>query len=126
MEKTNEPLTSGIAFNIVESNHPTIIARPSGSAIAGPSGNVTSNGKQLGTKRKKATINKKPFTNKQAGIITRKRSIAWDHFKKVPDEEVSEPTTKCMQHGIIFLCVNKEYDISNMLGHIPKCPKNSL
>ena len=41
----------------------------------------------------------------------------------MPQKEVSEPTTECMHCGVRFLCDSKDYGTSNMLGHIPKCPK---
>ena len=90
-------------------------------AAAGPS---AASGKKPTTKTKKSALKtkRKPSTNKQAGISTRKRSIAWEHFKRLSDEEVSEPTAECLHCGTRFLCGGKVYGTSNMLGHIPKCP----
>ena len=114
MEPSGEPTTGGAA------TPPNPAPQQAGPSAPPPA--PQTNIKKNAAKRKRVT-KRKPSANKIAAITTRKRSIAWDHFKRVPKDEVSEPTAECMYCGIRFLCDSKDHGTSNMLGHICKCPK---
>ena len=60
-------------------------------------------------------MGRKSSANKQGRIQTRRRSLTWDHFKKMPKEEGSKPTIVCIYCGC------KEYGTTNMLSHFPRC-----
>ena len=119
MSEPGEPLTGGAATTAANVASSTIAEHPTSAA---PNENQSDAIRKKDTTKRKRKLS----ANKQAGITNRKRSVAWDHFKRVPDEEVREPTAECIHYGIRFLCSSKEYGTSNMLGHIPKCPKNTF
>ncbi|KAK2372832.1 zinc finger BED domain-containing protein RICESLEEPER [Trifolium repens] len=54
----------------------------------------------------------------------RKTSPAWDHFTKLPDSEVANPTAACNYCGKRYLCDTKSHGTTNMLAHSKICPKN--
>ncbi|KAK2386419.1 zinc finger BED domain-containing protein RICESLEEPER [Trifolium repens] len=54
----------------------------------------------------------------------RKTSPAWDHFTKLPNSEVANPTAACNYCGKRYLCGTKSHGTTNMLAHSKTCPKN--
>jgi hypothetical protein len=54
----------------------------------------------------------------------RKTSPAWDHFTKLPESEVADPTAACNYCGKRYLCDTKSHGTTNMLAHCKICPRN--
>ncbi|MCI05304.1 zinc finger BED domain-containing protein ricesleeper 1-like, partial [Trifolium medium] len=54
----------------------------------------------------------------------RRTSPAWDHFTKLPDIDVLEPTAACNYCGKRYLCDTKSHGTTNLLAHAKICPKN--
>ncbi|KAK2384107.1 zinc finger BED domain-containing protein RICESLEEPER [Trifolium repens] len=54
----------------------------------------------------------------------RKTSPAWDHFTKLSEPEVADPTAACNYCGKRYLCDTKSHGTTNMLAHCKICTKN--
>ncbi|XP_057436087.1 zinc finger BED domain-containing protein RICESLEEPER 2-like [Lotus japonicus] len=54
---------------------------------------------------------------------SRKQSPSWDHFTRVPDHEVQDPTAACNYCGKRYLCDSKIHGTSNLGAHTRVCPK---
>ena len=80
MSEPGKPLTGGAV---------TVVTNVAGSTIVEHPTNAATNENQYDTTRKKDPTKRKRklLANKQVGMTTRKWSVAWDHFRRVPDEE---------------------------------------
>ena len=52
----------------------------------------------------------------------RKKSVVWGPFEKIKVEEVTKAICNCCQKS--YCANNKSCGTSNLLAHLPNCPKN--
>lgn len=49
-----------------------------------------------------------------------KHSMAWDHFIKVEENGLSDPTTECNHFTTMYMCNLKTHGASNLVHHLSR------